>query len=274
MSDTARERRGADPELRRKLNDMTHKYENLSLKYQSLQEIGQDNAESNFERLKRASDQKARDAQELITSLKKEIAELKKQPSATAANKDFAPEIADLKKQTSALTNANSSLETERDGLKSCLQISQNEVKSLEVKLVAARHQLSNGAPTSGNNAKTPKDLHRSVGPNATETQKEAKMKENLYSDLTGLIIRGVKRKEGEDEYDCIQTGRNGSESSVLSSFVQHPLTQCLSFKPSTSTFPSSTTPPLQIPKRLRDCPTRKPNSHMSPCSTKAETVS
>jgi hypothetical protein len=52
------------------------------------------------------------------------------------------------------------------------------------------------------------------VGPNATDAQKEAKMKENLYSDLTGLIIRGVKRKEGEDEYDCIQTGRNGSTCS------------------------------------------------------------
>ena len=54
--------------------------------------------------------------------------------------------------------------------------------------------------------------MNRSVGPNATDAQKEAKMKENLYSDLTGLIIRGVKRKEGEDEYDCIQTGRNGSK--------------------------------------------------------------
>ena len=40
-------------------------------------------------------------------------------------------------------------------------------------------------------------------------------MKENLYSDLTGLIIRNVKRKEGEDEFDCIQTGRNGSKYSL-----------------------------------------------------------
>ena len=37
-------------------------------------------------------------------------------------------------------------------------------------------------------------------------------MKENLYSDLTGLIIRNVKRKDGEDEFDCLQTGRNGSK--------------------------------------------------------------
>lgn len=34
---------------------------------------------------------------------------------------------------------------------------------------------------------------------------------------MTGLILRDVKRKEerGEDVYDCIQTGRNGSKSIV-----------------------------------------------------------
>lgn len=38
-------------------------------------------------------------------------------------------------------------------------------------------------------------------------------MKEDLYADLTGLIVRGVKREPDEDVYDCIQTGRNGSKS-------------------------------------------------------------
>lgn len=42
----------------------------------------------------------------------------------------------------------------------------------------------------------------------ATQT---AKMKENLYSDLSGLVITSVKRDGPEDVYDCIQTGRNGS---------------------------------------------------------------
>jgi hypothetical protein len=43
-----------------------------------------------------------------------------------------------------------------------------------------------------------------------------AQMKENLYGDLTGLIIRGVRREGGEggdDVFDCIQTGRNGGTS-------------------------------------------------------------
>ena len=59
LSDTARERRGGDPETRRKLNDITKKYENLNLKYQDLQQVGQSEADTNFEKLKRASDEKA-----------------------------------------------------------------------------------------------------------------------------------------------------------------------------------------------------------------------
>lgn len=59
-SGTERERRGGDPELRRKLNDTTKKYESLSMKYQGLQEVGQNGAQSNFEKLKRASDAKAK----------------------------------------------------------------------------------------------------------------------------------------------------------------------------------------------------------------------
>lgn len=229
VSDTARERRGADPELRRKLNDMTSKYENLHLKYQNLQEIAKGNADSNFEKLKRASDQKARDADALVQGMKREIAELKKASSAvTKESAKESGEVAKLEKQVGTLTAANStltaektSLTTERDTAKSSLLLSQNEVKTLEAKLVAARQQLSSSNAAQEKAANAKENMSRSVGPAASEVQKEAKMKENLYSDLTGLIIRGVKRKDGEDEYDCIQTGRNGSKSSV----VKHPIT-------------------------------------------------
>ena len=212
-SGTERERRGGDPEMRRKLNDLTKKYENLNLKYQNLQEIGQSTAESNFEKLKRASDQKAKDANELIASLKKELAELRKSPASSSSSS----ETTGLQKQVNSLSTNNTHLTNENANIKNSLQVSQNEVKSLEAKLVAARQQLSNSASAQENNKSAPaseakNNLNRSVGPNATDAQKDARMKENLYSDLTGLIIRGVKRKEGEDEYDCIQTGRNGSK--------------------------------------------------------------
>lgn len=80
VSGTERERRGGDPELRRKLNDMTRKHENLSLKYENLQEVGEKSAKANFDKLKRATDEKAKSAADLIASLKKELAEARKAP--------------------------------------------------------------------------------------------------------------------------------------------------------------------------------------------------
>lgn len=57
-SDTERDR--GDPILRRKLGEMTKKYENLHIKYQDLKEIGLKESERNFERLKKQSDEKTK----------------------------------------------------------------------------------------------------------------------------------------------------------------------------------------------------------------------
>lgn len=238
VSGTERERRGGDPELRRKLNETTKKYENLNLKYQNLQEIGRSNAETNFEKLKRASDQKAKDANDLIASLKKEIAELRKTGSSTSS------ETSGLQKQVTTLTTTNEKLSGETAHLREKLQTAQNETKSLEAKLVAARQQLSNASTQESKvlpaSATKNHALNRSVAANGgTDAQKEAKMKENLYSDLTGLIIRGVKRKEGEDEYDCIQTGRNGSKSLTLPLTPSHSFLRLLTLLCSSPPFPS-----------------------------------
>ena len=224
VSGAERERRGGDPELRRKLNDVTKKYEDLSLKYQNLQEIGKDSAESNFERLKRTSDQRAKDADALIAGLKKEIAELRKNSSKEHREPKESPEMANLRKEVSSLTTEKERMSKEHSETKEKLQTAQNEAKSLEAKLVAARQQLSASTTSSNGSQQDGKGVPASAQKNSqlnrggtaiyfSEAQKEAKMKENLYSDLTGMIIRGVKRKDGEDEYDCIQTGRNGSKS-------------------------------------------------------------
>lgn len=208
VSGTERERRGGDPELRRKLNEMTRKHENLSLKYENLQEVGEKSAKSNFDKLKRATDEKAKTAAELIASLRKEVAEARK------ATKVDTSESTALQKQINTLTASNEKLSAENKELKAKAQAAQsdakaaqNETKSVEAKLVAARAEVTAQEAKAKGAAAA-----RSVPINTTESQKEAKMKENLYSDLTGLIIRNVKRKEGEDEFDCLQTGRNGSK--------------------------------------------------------------
>jgi hypothetical protein len=52
-SDTER----SDPALRRKLGDMTKKFENLNVKYQDLREIGLKEGERNFERLRKQTEE-------------------------------------------------------------------------------------------------------------------------------------------------------------------------------------------------------------------------
>lgn len=56
-SDT--ERGGHDSGVRRKLNDMTHKFEALEVKYRDLRELSVLNGESNFEKLKKQTDDRA-----------------------------------------------------------------------------------------------------------------------------------------------------------------------------------------------------------------------
>ena len=57
-SDT--ERAGGDPATRRKLGEMTKKFENVELKYRNLRDLGLREAESNFEKLKKQSDDKTK----------------------------------------------------------------------------------------------------------------------------------------------------------------------------------------------------------------------
>lgn len=64
----------------------------------------------------------------------------------------------------------------------------------------------------------------------AGEAAQKAQMKEDLYADLTGLIVMGVKRDGADQVYDCIQTGRNGSEFEAC--FFFHPFSFCVSLYP------------------------------------------
>ncbi|KAI4721173.1 hypothetical protein E4T48_02528 [Aureobasidium sp. EXF-10727] len=200
-SDT--ERRVAESEANRRLADMTKKYEEMRMKYDSVIELGPKAVEANFERLKKATDQKARDANDLIASLKKELAELRKTSSATVT------ESAKLQSQVAALTAENEKLKEEHKATVASLTESQNESKALTAKLEAARKTNAASDKVPGSAVK--KIDHGKTHGASAESVKENALKEELYRDLTGLIITSVKRKDGEDEYSCIQTGRNGT---------------------------------------------------------------
>jgi Chromosome segregation protein Csm1/Pcs1 len=205
-SDT--ERGGGDPNLRRKLGDITRRFENIDLKYRNLKDVGILEANANMEKLRKQCESTTSASAELIASLKKELG--MQMPLAHEARQlqlDLQTSKADATKYRSTVSELESSLAT-----------AQNEIKVLQAKLAAARNSATSVESAT---ARTPGSAMKNSGQartvmigsaEAAQAAQTAQLKEDLYSDLTGLIIRSVKRIEDGDAYDCIQTGRNGSE--------------------------------------------------------------
>ncbi|KAK4126585.1 hypothetical protein N657DRAFT_632618 [Parathielavia appendiculata] len=200
-----------DPTLRRRLGEMTQKYESLEHKYRDLKEIAVKEAERNFDKLKKQTEDKSKAAEELIATLKSEL----------AAQKEFSKEIQRLRKELEASESKADNLQTKLTSLTTSLNEYKSEIKSLNLKLSAARS--AEAAAAAAATAKVPGSAinggsgaaaaHRLAAATASEATLAAQKKEDLYGDLTGLIVRSVKREGGEDVFDCIQTGRNGNVS-------------------------------------------------------------
>lgn len=201
---------GGDALIRQKLQDVTQKLESLEVKYNELRDVAVVEAETNFDKLKQTMDDRAKAADALIASLRKQLAEQ------TAKAKSIVALQTELEK-TSAKVQAS---ESEIKSLKTSVQNVQTENKSLSAKLAASRATSASQEvrqPGSAMKGSALKSNGRGGKDDATakEAQKQL-LKEDLYGDLSGLLIRDVRRDEdaGEDIYDCIQTGRNGSECS------------------------------------------------------------
>ena len=207
-SDT--ERAGGDPSLRRKLGDVTRKFENIDLKYRNLKDVGISEANANMEKLRKECEATTAASIELVASLKEELA--MQMPLAHEA-RQLQAELQSSKNDANTYRSTVSVLETS-------LATAQNEIKALQARLAAARSSASSmesaTTKTPGSAMKNSSQL-RTVMVGSAETAQAAQtaqLKEDLYSDLTGLIIRNVKRTAEGDAYDCIQTGRNGSKYS------------------------------------------------------------
>ncbi|KAI9736075.1 MAG: hypothetical protein M1818_006251 [Claussenomyces sp. TS43310] len=200
-SDTER----SDPAMRRKLGYMTKKYEQLDLKYQNLREVGVQQAEDKFEKLKKQSEESRKAANGLITSLKAEIATQNTQLAESRA----------LKRQHQKQDAELAKLQAKVAELVASLAESNAENKTLSAKLaanrIAAASVESASAKIPGSAVKTNGGIRMMGSAEAAQAAQIAQLKEDFYSDLTGLIVRGVKRDLEEDVYDCIQTGRNGT---------------------------------------------------------------
>lgn len=192
---------GGDSALRRKLGDVSTKLESLESKYRTRQDLGHE-AASNFEELKRATNEKTRAAEALIASLKEQL----------RTQTELAKETKALRMDAERIGREKKDLAAENKGLKDEKAAQQMEIKNLNAKLSASRNTSVEPAKNVPSSAAKPA---RTVVVGSAEAQAEAvkrQLKEDLYSDLTGLILRNVKRGDGENLFDCLQTGRNGSK--------------------------------------------------------------
>jgi hypothetical protein len=204
VSDTER-----DPVLRRKLGEITKKLEAMTAKYDNLKDVATSSRDSNFELLKKRTEQTAKDQDAVIKALKQQITEMQSRSS----------DITSMRRDMAKLEKENARLAAENKSANASLTSVQNENKTLSTKLAAAR----SSAPPESKNAPGSAMKARGTGvvlPGTAEAAKEAQLKQqkiDLYSDLTNLVVVGVKKgEEGEDIYDCLQTGRNGSKFSHL----------------------------------------------------------
>ncbi|KAL2368851.1 chromosome segregation protein [Blastomyces gilchristii SLH14081] len=203
------EKGDSEATLRRKLGDMAKKYENMDMKYRNLREVGILEANSNVEKLRKQCEANTAASNELIASLKKEL----------ATQTTLAKESRTLQKQLQDRDDEVAELEAKIKHLNSGLTDAQNEIKALQMKLAASRTAATNlecvtGSKGPGSAAKVNSGgVSRSImgSAEAAHAAQIAQLKEDLYSDLTGLIIRDARKRESDHLYDCIQTGMNGT---------------------------------------------------------------
>ncbi|KAI1099894.1 chromosome segregation protein Csm1/Pcs1-domain-containing protein [Jackrogersella minutella] len=191
-----------EPSMRRRVGELTRKYESLETKYRDLRDIGVKEAERNYDRLKKQSEERANTSNQFITTLKAQL----------STQTELAKEAQRLKKELEASQSKVDQLQNKVDDTNASLSAAKMEIKTLSTKLSAARSTESASAKVPGSAVKGNNATNNRLLASAEAAAQIAQMKEVLYGDLTGLIIRGVKQDEnGCDTYDCIQTGRNGT---------------------------------------------------------------
>ncbi|CAK7565489.1 MAG: hypothetical protein SEPTF4163_003406 [Sporothrix epigloea] len=198
-----------DPSVRRRLGELANKYDALEAQYRELKEIGIKEAERNFDRLKKQSEDRAKVSNDLITSLRAELATLREQ----------ARDGANAKRELEASDTRASDLQAQVGELQQALAEAKAASKTLSTKLAAARTAAEKPAlpagiavPGSAIKPSAPTTASARAAVEAMQANSQiAQLKEDLYGDLTGLLVRSALRQGGREMYDCIQTGRNGS---------------------------------------------------------------
>lgn len=140
-----------------------------------------------------------------FTAATKLIKELKAELAAQTALVKKGEEV---RKQLERSETKCADLQTKVSDLNGSLSDAKSEIKTLSTKLAAFRSAEATVA-VPGSALKAGAGGNRSI---PSDVVQSAQAKEDLYGDLTGLIVRGVSLGKEENVFDCIQTGRNGSK--------------------------------------------------------------
>ncbi|KAH8430263.1 putative chromosome segregation protein (Pcs1) [Aspergillus melleus] len=201
------EKNGGEPELRRRIGELTRKCDTLESRYRTLKEIGIVEANTNMDKLRKQCESMKTASDNVVASLKEEL----------GAQKALGQQSRNLQKQLKERDAEIAQLRAQAEEASSQVASAQTEAKALKTKLAAARNtaaSLENAAikvPGSAIKGGGANRANAAANAEAAQAAQFAQLKEDLYSDLTGLIIRDVKRRETDNLYDCIQTGINGT---------------------------------------------------------------
>ncbi|KAI0393512.1 chromosome segregation protein Csm1/Pcs1-domain-containing protein [Xylariaceae sp. FL0594] len=187
--------------LRRRVGDLSRKCESLEAKYRDLREIGVQEAERNFDRLQKQSEERASTDKQLIATLQAKL----------AAETALAKEAERSRKQFEDSQSKVEELQRKLEDMQHSLAEAKTEIKTLSAKLTAARSSETTHAKVPGSAMKNTHANNRLLANAAEAAAQLAQKKENLYGDLTGLLVCGVRREKDDEVFDCVQTGRNGT---------------------------------------------------------------
>ncbi|KAI1436325.1 chromosome segregation protein Csm1/Pcs1-domain-containing protein [Xylaria sp. CBS 124048] len=190
-----------EPILRRRIGELTRQHQALEVKYRDLREIAVQEAERNFDRLKKQGEERANTDKELIATLKARL----------ASETETARNVEGLRRQLEDSQKQAEELQGKLTAAQAALAELKTETKALSTKLAAARAAEPVAVKMPGSAMKINYANNRQMANAAEAANQLAHKKEDLYGDLTGLLVCGVKHEKGDEVFDCVQTGRNGT---------------------------------------------------------------
>ncbi|EMR08128.1 hypothetical protein PNEG_03566 [Pneumocystis murina B123] len=166
-------------DMEKRLEETIRKMEEFEEKYNCLKNLRQTEVESNFLAYQEIAESRFKASQALIDSLTKDMDIKDKRLN------ELSSCLVDLKAQKKEFEKISENLKSTEQALNHA----KSQISYLNTKL-SSRSKLS-----------------------------MVQLKEELYSDLTGLLIRDVKSDSKKTVFDCLQTGRNGTLHFKLSLF-------------------------------------------------------